>query len=194
MGRRSAQLALSEVEQAYLQDFIRTGTRSARALTRARSLLMSAIPQPMAVIAATLAVCPATVQNVRPRYRWGGLDAALQDKPRSGQPRRVPPREEASITTIACSTPPEGHARWTIRLLTDRLVERYGGDLSTESVRQVLKTVSCNPGHGASGASARSMASISPSEKPCWTCTPNPVPRMRCAAASMNAPVRCWMT
>lgn len=141
MGRRPAQLALSEAEQAYLEDFIRSGTRSARAITRARILLMSGVPEPMAVIAATLGVCPATVQNVRTRYRTGGLDAALQDKPRSGQPRRVTPREEAYITTIACSTPPDGRGRWTIRLVTDRLVELSGVDLSTESVRQVLKKV-----------------------------------------------------
>lgn len=142
MGRQPAQLVLSEVEQAYLQDFIRTGTRSARAITRARILLMSAIPEPMAVIAITLGVCPATVQNVRTRYRLGGLAGALSDKPRSGQPRHVTPREEAYITTIACSTPPDGRGRWTIRLVTDRLVELYGVDLSTESVRQVLKKVS----------------------------------------------------
>jgi hypothetical protein len=141
MGRRPAQIALSEAEQAYLQDFIRTGARSARAITRARILLMSAMPKPMAVIAATLGVCPATVQNVRTRYRQGGVDAALHDKPRSGQPRQVTSREEAYITTIACSTPPNGYGRWTIRLVTDRLVELYGVDLSTESVRQVLKKV-----------------------------------------------------
>jgi transposase len=96
----------------------------------------------MAVIAATLGVCPATVQNVRTRYRTGGLDAALHDKPRSGQPRQVTPREEAYITTIACSTPPAGRSHWTIRLVTDRLVELSGTELSTESVRQVLKKVS----------------------------------------------------
>ncbi|WP_029214730.1 helix-turn-helix domain-containing protein [Kallotenue papyrolyticum] len=142
MGRRPAQLALTEAEQAYLQQFIRTGTRSARAITRARILLMSALPEPMSVIAATLGVCVATVQNVRTRYRQGGIDAALYDKPRSGQPRQVTPREEAYITTIACSTPPDGRRRWTIRLVTDHLVELYGVELSTESVRQVLKKVS----------------------------------------------------
>jgi transposase len=102
---------------------------------------MSAIPAPMSVIATTLGVCPATVHNVRTRYRHGGVDAALHDKPRAGQPRQVTAREEAYITTIACSPPPDGRGRWTIRLVTDRLVELYGVDLSTESVRQVLKKV-----------------------------------------------------
>lgn len=96
----------------------------------------------MSLIATTLGVCPATVQKVRTRYRQEGLDAALHERYRSGQPRRVTPREEAYITTIACSTPPSGQARWTIRLVNDRLVELSGVDLSTESVRQVLKKVS----------------------------------------------------
>ena len=75
-------------------------------------------------------------------YTRATIDTALHDKPRSGQPRQVTPREEAYITTIACSTPPDGHARWTIRLVTDRLVELYGIDLSTESVGQELEKVS----------------------------------------------------
>ncbi len=141
MGRRPLQLALTADEQAYLQDFIRTGTHAARAITRARILLMSAMPESIATIAATLGVCPATVQKVRTRYRSGGVDAALHERPRSGQPRKVTAREEAYITTIACSPPPDGQVRWTIRLVTDRLVKLYGVDLSGESVRQVLKKV-----------------------------------------------------
>jgi transposase len=104
--------------------------------------LLSAECQSIARIATTLNVCAATVVNVRRRYRDGGLTAALHDQPRSGQPRKVTPREEAYITTIACSTPPDGQVRWTIRLVTDRLVKLYGVELSTEAIRQVLKKVS----------------------------------------------------
>ena len=142
MGRPAVGLELSDTERTTLHEFVRTGTKSARSLTRARILLLSAERHPIASIATMLNVCPATVQNVRRRYRDGGLAAALHDQPRSGQPRKVTPREEAYITTIACSTPPTGQARWTIRLVTDRLVKLYGVDLSTEAVRQVLKKVS----------------------------------------------------
>ncbi len=141
MGRRPLRLDLTATDHAFLQQFVRTGTKSARAITRAHILLLSAEPQPISVIASRLNVCAATVQNVRTRYRTHGLLAALHDQPRSGQPRKVTPREEAYITTIACSTPPDGRGRWTIRLVTDRLVELSGVDLSTESVRQVLKKV-----------------------------------------------------
>ena len=114
---------------------------------------MSAIPEPIAVIADILEVCAATVQNVRTRYRTGGLSAALHDQPRSGQPRKVTAREEAYITTIACSTPPDGQGRWTVRLVTDRLVELSGVDVSREAVRRALKKVTSNRGSAVNGAS-----------------------------------------
>ena len=142
MGRPAVGLELSDTERTTLHEFVRTGTKSARSLTRGRILLLSAERHPIASIATMLNVCAATVVNVRRRYRDGGLAAALHDQPRSGQPRKVTPREEAYITPIACSTPPTGQARWTIRLVTDRLVKLYGVDLSTEAVRQVLKKVS----------------------------------------------------
>jgi putative transposase len=151
MGRPAVGLAISDADRAALQEYVRTGTKSARSLTRARILLLSVERQPIATIAKTLDVCPATVQNVRRRYRNAGLAAALHDQPRSGQPRKVTPREEAYITTIACSTPPDGQVRWTIRLVTDRLVKLYGVELSPEAVRQVLKKVSSSPGNGANG-------------------------------------------
>ncbi|MDQ3928448.1 MAG: helix-turn-helix domain-containing protein, partial [Chloroflexota bacterium] len=74
-----------------------------------RILRMRTAPPPMSTIAATLAVGPATVQQVRTRSRQAGLDAALHERPRSGHPRRLTARVEASITTLAWSTPPPGH-------------------------------------------------------------------------------------
>ena len=153
MGRRPVQIALTDQESTYLYDFVRTGTHSARSIIRARILLMSAIPEPISVIAETLDVCAATVQNVRTRYRTGGLSTALHDQPRSGQPRKVTAREEAYITTIACSTPPDGQGRWTVRLVTDRLVELSGVDVSREAVRRALKKVTLSHGSAANGVS-----------------------------------------
>ncbi len=53
----------------------------------------------------------------------GGLEDALYDKPRSGQPRKLDCKREAKLRAIACSSLPEGRGRWTLRLLADRLVE-----------------------------------------------------------------------
>ena len=152
MGRRPAHSALTDEESTYLHDFVRTGTHSARSIIRARILLMSAIPEPISVIAQTLNVCAATLQNLRTRYRTGGLSAALHDQPRSGQPRKVTAREEAYITTIACSAPPNGRGRWTVPLVTDRLVELSRVDVSREAVRRALKKVTSNRGSAVNGA------------------------------------------
>lgn len=78
--------------------------------------------------------------NIRSRYREHGL-AILQDAPRPGQPRKVTPQVEAQMTTIACSSPPDGRVRWTLQLLTDTLVDLYGTTLSDEAVRHGLKKV-----------------------------------------------------
>ncbi len=156
MSRRRSIVPLTDDEREQLRRMVRTGKHAARTITRAQILLLSASGEhTVAAICRMLEVCPATVYNVRARYRTDGLDAALVEKPRPGYPRRVTPRAEAQITTIACSTPPEGRRRWTIQLITDRLVELYGTELSDESVRQVLKKVSSSRGRSGSGALGR---------------------------------------
>ncbi|MDP9311473.1 MAG: helix-turn-helix domain-containing protein [Chloroflexota bacterium] len=156
MSRRRSIVPLTDDEREQLRRVVRTGKHAARTLTRAQILLLSASGEhTVASICRTLAVCPATVYNVRARYRTDGLDAALVEKPRPGFPRRVTPRAEAQITTIACSTPPEGRRRWTIQLITDRLVALYGTELSDESVRLVLKKANSSRGRSDSGASGR---------------------------------------
>jgi transposase len=145
-------LDITQADYDTLHTLIRVGTHAARTSTRARMLLLSATgDHTVDTICAILDVCPATVFNVRKRYRSGGLQTALYDRARSGFPPKVTPREEAQITTIACSAPPAGRARWTIDLITDRLVSMYGTDLSHESVRRVLKKVNSSHGNTASG-------------------------------------------
>lgn len=153
MSRRRTVIPLSDQERDELHRLVRTGTHPARTITRAQILLLSANgDHTVASICAVLDVCPATVYNIRDRYQTEGLVAALIDKPRSGFPRRVTQVEEAQITSIACSTPPAGRTRWTVQLVTDRLVTLYGTELSHESVRQVLKKVDSSRGRNANGA------------------------------------------
>lgn len=153
MSRRRTILPLTDQERDALREVVRTGTHPARTITRAHILLLSARgDHTVASICAVLDVCPATVYNIRARYHAEGLAAVLTEKPQSGFPRRVTQREEAQITSIACSTPPAGRTRWTVQLVTDRLVTLYGTELSHESVRQVLKKVSSSRGRSANGA------------------------------------------
>lgn len=141
----SSPLELSASEQAQLQQLLHKGTAPARQLNRARILQFSQQGYAPNAIVALLGVSRATVYNVRRRYRKQGLAAALHEKPRSGQPRKVTPAVEATITSLACTEAPEGAARWSLRLLHGRLLE-LGVGVGEESVRQVLKKASSNPG------------------------------------------------
>lgn len=141
----SPPIELSAAEHAQLQQLVRKGTAPARQLNRARILQFSHQGHAPDVIAALLGVSRATVYNVRRRYRQQGLAAALTEKARSGQPRKVTPAVEAAITSLACTDAPDGASRWSLRLLRGRLIE-LGVAVGEESVRQVLKKVSSSLG------------------------------------------------
>lgn len=89
-----------------------------------------------------------TVERVRQRLVENGLDAALnKSKPKKVKLCRLDGEQEAHLIALTCGEPPEGYARWTLRLLADRMVElEYVEDsLSYETVRQVLKKNQLKP-------------------------------------------------
>jgi transposase len=90
-------------------------------------------------IAEALQISLLTIYNIRRRFQTEGLDL-LYDKPHPGQPCKLDGKAEARLTAIACSTPPAGHARWSLRLLADELVRLEVVDtISHKTVGQVLK-------------------------------------------------------
>ena len=81
-----------------------------------------------------------TIERVRKRFVEEGLEAALKYRPGGGRKRKLDGEVEAHLIALRCSEAPKGKARWTLRLLADRMVElNYVEQLSHESVRQVLK-------------------------------------------------------
>jgi transposase len=138
---------LKEEERDELMQFLRKGKSSARSQTRARILLLSDEGLEDDEIVETLKVSKSTVSRIRKRYCEGGLDFALNEKPRSGAPKKIDGRVEAQLTLLACSDPPEGRSRWTVRLLTDRLVELEVVDsISHMSVQRLLKKMKLSLG------------------------------------------------
>jgi len=138
---------LTGEEREELLQFLRKGKSSARSQTRARILLLSDEGLEDDEIAETLKVSKSTVCRIRKRYCEGGLDFALQEKPRSGAPNKIDGRVEAQLTLLACSDPPEGRSRWTVRLLADRLVELEVVDsISHMSVQRLLKKMKLSLG------------------------------------------------
>ena len=114
-----------------------------------RSLILCKVDEGLTdqQVAEAVMVGPATVGRVRQRFVEGGLKRALDDLPRPGQRRKLDGKQEAHLVAVACSAPPEGHARWTLRLLADQAVELgLTGSISRETVRQVLKKTNSSRG------------------------------------------------
>ncbi len=151
--RKRHVVVLSEAERARLHTLIGRGIAPASVLTHARILLKANQGQAGpswtdAAIAQALKVHPATVARIRQHYVAAGLDAALHRKPPAREYRRILDGEqEARLVALACSAPPEGHKRWTLRLLAERLVElEVVETISYETVRQALKQTGSSRG------------------------------------------------
>ncbi len=132
-------LELSEAEISSLTSLISSGHLPAKLFRRATALLELSRGKSLAEVARMLAVTYQTVAAWRDNYHERGLDA-LHDRARSGRPVRIVGKQRAKITALACSTPPEGRARWSLRLLADKAVELgYCEAISHNAVKGVLK-------------------------------------------------------
>jgi transposase len=147
-------VTLAAEERKALQDLVAAGKGASRKLLQARILLKADAPpkgpaRSDARIAEALEVSTRTVERLRERFVEQGLEAALGRK-KQDRPSREPildGKAEARLIALACSTPPQGRARWTLRLLADRLVELEIVDtISTETVRRTLKKMNSSRG------------------------------------------------
>jgi transposase len=140
-------VTLTEEEREQLEALVTKGKSAARTLTRARMLLKadqgpSGPAWPDQLIQETLDVGLCTVMRVRERFVEEGLEAALRPRRPAVLPRvrKLDGHQEAQLIVLACSQAPEGRARWSMRLLADRMVELALVDsLSHETVRRTLK-------------------------------------------------------
>jgi putative transposase len=140
-------VGLNEEERKELIRYLRRGKSSARSLTRARILLLADEGRDDEEIAEALKVSKSTASRIRKRYFEGGLESALHEKARSGAPSKIDSRIEAKLTLIACSEPPEGRSKWTVRLLADKLVEmEVVESISHMSVQRLLKKMKLSLG------------------------------------------------
>ncbi len=138
-------VALTKKERKELTEITRKGSTKVRTYKRAQVLLLADEKQKDGAksdekIAEVVFLSPPTVQRIRQRYVEGGLANSLYDKARPGAPKKFTGQDRAQITALACSTPPEGRSRWTLRLLAQKMVElEYVDSMSYDTVQQVLK-------------------------------------------------------
>lgn len=143
---------LSSAERETLLTLISQGTPAARKVTRARILLQADRGLGDTAIAQGLNTSVSTVEQIRQRFVEGGLDNALNERRRPGQKRRLSGEASAYVVATACSRAPDGHQHWTLRLLADKVVELgLVESVSPETIRQVLKKMTSNPGRKPNG-------------------------------------------
>jgi transposase len=136
-----------------LEGLIACGHAPARQLTHARILLKAdegdadaphQASWPDTKIADALQISRSTVARVRERFAWEGLEAALvHRRPKATKPKKLDGEQEAHLIALACSAPPKGKKRWSVRLLAERFVELECAQepISRELVRRTLKKV-----------------------------------------------------
>jgi transposase len=157
-GKEKYVVRLTAEERQQVQELVRTGKRAASVLTRARILLKAdAGPEgpglPDDAIAEAVETSESTVHRVRQAFVEQSLDAALYRKrPTGRQYRKLDGEQEAKLVALACSRPPAGRARWTLKLLAARLVELDVVEaISPECVRTTLKKTRSSRGRRGSG-------------------------------------------
>ena len=140
-------VTLTKEERKELEAMTRRGKTHARRFIHARALLLcdAGTDGPawnVADVAAALGVTSRAIEHLKKRFVEDGFEAALDRKPRGKPPREVifDGAFEARLITLACSDAPEGHRRWTVRLLADKAVElRFAESVSHMTVQRVLK-------------------------------------------------------
>jgi transposase len=151
--RKRYVVRLAGKEREYLKDLIGAGTAPARKLLHAR-VLLKADEGPNGpglvddAIAEAVEVSQPTVFRIRRQCVDEGLEAALNRRPPTREYRyKLDGAQEAHLVALACGAPPKGQARWSLRLLADKLIElELVEDLSYQTVRRVLKKMNLSLG------------------------------------------------
>lgn len=153
MPQKKYLVSLTDAQRQELEQFVMTGVAAAYAINHARILLKANTNQPSGSwldkeISGAIDVSVATVERLRKQFVTEGLAPCLKQRlRRCARSRVLDGEQEAHLIAIACSAAPTGQARWTLRLLADRMVELGQVEsLSYETVRRTLKKTSLSPG------------------------------------------------
>lgn len=139
-------LVLAEEQRQCLLSLVRRGAAAARAITRAHVLLQCGRGEDAVAIADRLGLCSGTVNCILQRYEAGGLERALFDRPRPGQPRHFTDQQIQRITALACSKPPQGCARWTLDLLKEEIIkQQIAPSISRQTIARFLHNHDLRP-------------------------------------------------
>jgi transposase len=139
-------VTLTSNEREQLKDMVAGGKGAVRRIKRAQILLAADAKSTDGAIAVNVGVGTSTVYRTKQRFVEEGLEQALSEAPRPGAPRKLDASDESLLIAVACSKPPAGRAKWTMRLLADEMVRLTEHDsLSDETVRRRLTEMPLKP-------------------------------------------------
>lgn len=124
MPRKSTPITLTEDEKNDLRELLKHGVTPARTVVRALVLLRLADGIPAPQVGAILELTGQGVRQIAQRYRESGLEAAVYEGPRPGKKPALSDTQTQKVIALACGPPPPGHARWSVRLLTEEACKR----------------------------------------------------------------------
>jgi transposase len=134
-------------EKKKLKAIVSSGQNKAAVIRRAHILLKTDEGKTDAEIGDILYVSEQTIRRTRLRYVTEGLQVALEDRPHPKPEPRLNEEQEAHLVAVTCSSPPAGHARWTLELLQERLIQDgIVAGIAPETVRLLLKKTNSNLG------------------------------------------------
>ena len=143
---KNYQLKMPQKDRQRCRKLLKKGAGKARVLTRCRVLLASEKGQTLDEISHFLEIARDTAHRIRTRYQQEGLEAALHERARPGGPRKITDKQRQRIVALACSDPPPGYARWSLRLLAEEAVRRkIAKTIGKDRVRDILRNHSLKP-------------------------------------------------
>jgi putative transposase len=144
--RERAGVELCKQERQELRRLLQSGLQPVRTVQRALALRQLAEGQAIRKVAANVGLTPKTVWLTSQRYRQGGLERALYERPRPGKAMLLDTQQRQRIVALVCGPPPAGRARWTVRLLAEEAVKRkLVPRVGRETVRVLLESHDLKP-------------------------------------------------
>ena len=137
---KNLKIKLKKEERKFLKDFLKKGTKKARAIARANVLLLADEGWETDTISKMVKVHRQRIWRIKKRFLEEGLEVTLEEKPRTGQPPKYTDKHKAEIIATACTKAPSGRKRWTIQLLVKKLRKNKGlKTINRETIRLTLK-------------------------------------------------------
>jgi transposase len=124
MARPALKVHIGEKDRSVLTELLSGGIQQVRVVLRALALMQLAKGVSAPQIAGVVPLTPQAIRKIGHRYRQGGLERALYEKQRPGAERLLDDSQKQRIIAMVCSDPPEGRARWTVRLVAEEAVKR----------------------------------------------------------------------